>query len=126
MLGRGVAGVTRYPVRLLRSLPRAIPNVDETPFGVLPGAGTIGGITRTILRRSQRPPKLDINAPKTRFNGRITPHRRFPFCPPSAYEGKAGKKHHGAQAKNVRGPSRSRPVCPRVVGRSDLPAQPHV
>ena len=57
MLGRGVAGVTRYPVRLLRSLPRAIPNVDETPFGVLPGAGTIGGVTRTILRRSQRPPR---------------------------------------------------------------------
>src|SRR3954452_20667479 len=39
MLARGLLGLPRYPVRALRSLPRAIPNLEETPFGTLPGAG---------------------------------------------------------------------------------------
>jgi len=126
MLGRGVAGVTRYPVRLLRSLPRAIPNVDETPFGILPGAGTLGGITRTILRRSERPPKLDINAPKTRFNGRITPHRRFAFGQLSLDEVKAVKNDHGATVNDV-----VVSICAGAVRRwllenDELPDQPLV
>src|SRR5436189_2041274 len=37
LLGRGLLGLPRYPLRALRSLPKAIPNVDEPPFGVLPG-----------------------------------------------------------------------------------------
>src|SRR3954447_1347358 len=32
MLARGLLGVPRYPVRALRSLPRAVPNIEETPF----------------------------------------------------------------------------------------------
>ena len=42
MLGRGLLGLPRYPLRALRSLPRAVPNIDETPLGTLPGAGTLG------------------------------------------------------------------------------------
>ena len=38
---RGLLGLPRYPLRLLRSLPAAIPNLDETPFGMLPGAGAV-------------------------------------------------------------------------------------
>src|SRR3954452_6755072 len=101
MLGRGVVGVSRYPVRLLRSLPRAIPNVDETPFGVLPGASTVGSVTRTVLRRSARPPKLDVVAPKTKFNGRITPHRRFAFGQVSLDEVKLVKNEHGTTVNDV-------------------------
>src|SRR3954449_10400823 len=41
LLARGLLGVPRYPVRMLRSLPSAIPNLDQTPFGTLPGAGTL-------------------------------------------------------------------------------------
>src|SRR3954469_2430118 len=41
MVARSLMGVPRYPTRALRSLPRAVPNIDETPFGVLPGAGTV-------------------------------------------------------------------------------------
>src|SRR3954453_7970042 len=36
MLGRGLLGVPRYPVRLLRSLPTAMPNIEDTPLGTLP------------------------------------------------------------------------------------------
>src|SRR2546423_9140858 len=106
MLGRGLLGVPRYPLRALRSLPRAIPHVEETPFGVLPGASTIGGVsrtvTRTLLRRNgPRPPKLDVAAPKTSFNGRITPHRRFAFGQLSLEEVKEVKNRYGTTVNDV-------------------------
>src|SRR4051794_11820848 len=50
MLGRGLLGVPRYPVRFLRSLPSALPNLEDTPFGVLPGAGTLSRAVN-VLRR---------------------------------------------------------------------------
>jgi diacylglycerol O-acyltransferase / wax synthase len=102
MLGRGLLGLPRYPLRALRSLPRAIPNVDETPFGVLPGAGTLSSVTRRVLRRNgPRPPKLGIQAPKTTFNGRITPHRRFAFGRLSLDEIKEVKNAHGTTVNDV-------------------------
>ena len=36
---RGLLGLPRYPLRLLRALPSALPNLDETAFSTLPGAG---------------------------------------------------------------------------------------
>ena len=32
-------GIPRYPLRALRSLPAAVPNLQETPFSTLPGVG---------------------------------------------------------------------------------------
>ena len=37
MLARGLMGLPRYPLRMLRSLPRALPNLDETPVRGAPG-----------------------------------------------------------------------------------------
>ena len=40
MLTRGLMGFPRYPLRILRSLPRALPNLDESPvFATFPGLG---------------------------------------------------------------------------------------
>ena len=39
MLARGLLGLPRYPLRLLRALPSALPNLDETAFSTLPGHG---------------------------------------------------------------------------------------
>src|SRR5919199_743938 len=50
LLGRGLLGLPRYPARLLRSLPAAVPNIEDTPFGVLPGAGTVGRLAGTVQR----------------------------------------------------------------------------
>ena len=36
----GLLGVPRYPLRMLRALPKAIPNLEDTPFGIFPGMGT--------------------------------------------------------------------------------------
>src|SRR3954452_22435483 len=78
MRGRGLLGLPRYPVRALRALPRTIPNIEETPLNALPGAGLVGGLARRVARRDGAP-KAELVAPKTSFNGRITPHRRFAF-----------------------------------------------
>src|SRR3954451_20283076 len=51
MLGLGLLGVPRYPFRMLRALPRAIPNLEDTPFGTLPGAGTVS-LLAGVLRRA--------------------------------------------------------------------------
>src|SRR3954471_11570683 len=127
MLGRGLLGVPRYPLRLLRSLPRAIPHVDETPVRVLPGAGTVSGLTRTVLRRNgPRPPKLGIQAPKTSFNGRITPHRRFAFGQLSLDEVKEIKNAHGTTVNDVV-PAICAGGVPRwLLEHDELPGEPLV
>src|SRR5215212_3903281 len=94
MVGRGLLGVPRYPVRALRSLPRAVPNIEETPFGVLPGAGTVGRVTGALLGRGNR--RGQLRAPKTRFSGQVSPHRRFAFGKLSLDEVKAAKNAHGS------------------------------
>ncbi|MEA2449328.1 MAG: diacylglycerol O-acyltransferase / wax synthase [Thermoleophilaceae bacterium] len=99
MLARGLLGVPRYPVRALRSLPRAVPNIDETPFGVLPGAGTISKLSGRLLRSDRN--RAGLRAPKTRFSGRVSPHRRFAFGKIALDEVKAVKNVHGVTVNDV-------------------------
>ena len=56
MLARGVLGLPRYPLRALRSLPGALPNLDETAFGGLPGAEALARTSERVRRavRGQR------------------------------------------------------------------------
>jgi WS/DGAT/MGAT family acyltransferase len=104
MLGRGLLGLPRYPVRLLRSLPSAAPNVEDTVLGTLPGAGAVGGLARQIGRvvgRNGRPERGDLTAPRTSFNGRISPHRRFVFGQMDLDEVKAVKNVHGVTVNDL-------------------------
>lgn len=83
MLGRGLLGLPRYPVRALRSIPAAMPNLEDTPFGTLPGARVAGRVARRARRLAGAEAPIRGNRrlvpPKTSFNGRISPHRRFAF-----------------------------------------------
>ena len=130
LLARGLLGLPRYPVRLLRSLPSAVPNLQDTPFGVLPGAGTVGGVAgrlqRLVARADSRPERGRLAAPKTSFNGRISPHRRFAFGRLSLEEVKAAKNAHGCTVNDV-----VVSICAGAVRRwllehDDLPDEPLV
>ena len=50
MLARGLMGLPRYPVRMLRSLPGALPNLDATPFGNLPGAERVAKVSERLRK----------------------------------------------------------------------------
>jgi WS/DGAT/MGAT family acyltransferase len=90
---------------LLRSLPAAVPNIEETPFGVLPGAGTVGRLTGAVQRALGASPapggRGQLSAPKTSFNGRISPHRRFAFGQLPLDAVKAVKNAHGCTVNDV-------------------------
>jgi diacylglycerol O-acyltransferase / wax synthase len=85
MLARGVIGLGRQPLRAMRSLPTTLPNLTELPgVAVLPGgpmvARAVGRTRSAIMRRD--PHVLEATtarAPKTIFNGPISPHRRYAF-----------------------------------------------
>ena len=99
MLGLGMLGLPRYPVRMLRALPKALPNLEDTPFGIFPGAGVLSRVAGTVFRGDVERPEL--TAPKTLFSGRITPHRRFVFGQLSLDDFKAAKNAHGATVNDV-------------------------
>jgi diacylglycerol O-acyltransferase / wax synthase len=85
MLGRGVLGLPRQPLRALRSIPTTLPNVTELPgVNAVPGGPALSrGVARArsaLLRRDPR--VLEVTTarpPRTPFNRPISPHRRFAF-----------------------------------------------
>ena len=99
MLALGLLGLPRYPFRMLRALPKAIPNLEDTPFGVFPGAGTLSRVAGALTRDGVERP--DLVAPKTKFSGRISPHRRFAFGQLPLTTFKAAKNKHGTTVNDV-------------------------
>jgi diacylglycerol O-acyltransferase / wax synthase len=107
MLTRGLMGVPRYPLRMLRSLPRALPNLDESPvFAGIPGTSLIARVTDRLTRPlSNRETGVlahtTYKAPRTCFNGRISPHRRFAFGQLELDEVKEVKNKHRCTVNDV-------------------------
>ncbi|HEU0024425.1 MAG TPA: wax ester/triacylglycerol synthase family O-acyltransferase [Thermoleophilaceae bacterium] len=106
MLGRGLLGLPRYPVRLLRALPSALPNLDETAFNTLPGTGLASRVAERVGRTLSRADggvleRTSLKAPRTSFNGRISPHRRFAFGRLSLEAVKQVKNRHGCTVNDV-------------------------
>jgi WS/DGAT/MGAT family acyltransferase len=131
MLARGLLGVPRYPVRLLRSLPSTIPNVDEVPaiFGGIPGAGTVGRIAsrvQGVVTDGTTRGRNTLQAPKTKFNGRISPHRRFAFGQLPLDEVKEVKKARGVTVNDVVVSICAGAVRRWLVEHDDLPDEPLV
>ena len=124
MLGLGTLGLPRYPFRMLKALPKAIPNLEDTPFGIFPGVGTLSKVAGTLMRDGvQRP---DLTAPKTLFSGRISPHRRFVFGQLPLSEFKAAKNTHGATVNDVVVSVCAGAVRRWLLAHEDLPETPLV
>jgi len=104
MLGRGLLGLPRQPLRALGTVPQALAHLPHLPVvGDLPGAGLVARATR-LLRRGYDGELLErpkARAPRTRFNGRISPHRRLAFGSLSLTEVKAIKAAFGVTVNDV-------------------------
>ena len=133
MLGRGLVGLARQPLRALRSAPTALPNLTELPgANAFPGVPTLSRAltgARRALGGPQDPGILEITSarpPRTCFNGPISAHRSFAFGSVSLDTVKAIKDSAG-----IEGQRRGRAVCAGAVRellleRGELPDDPLV
>ena len=85
MLGRGILGLPNQPLRALRSVPTALPNLVDLPgANALPGVPTLTrAVTRArrALGSDEDPDVLEVTtarAPTTFFNGKISPTAAWP------------------------------------------------
>jgi diacylglycerol O-acyltransferase len=132
MLTRGLLGLPRYPLRMLRSLPRALPNLDESPvFAGIPGTGLVARVADRLTRPlSNRETGVlahtTYKAPKTRFNGRISAHRRFAFGQLELDEVKEVKNKHRCTVNDVVVSICAGAVRSWLLDHDDLPPDPLV
>jgi WS/DGAT/MGAT family acyltransferase len=130
MLARGLLGVPRYPLRLLGSVPRALPNVAEVPsLGGIPGLTTVGRVAERAQRMIGRGGvvgHLDLTPPHTSFNGRVSAHRRFAFDSLSLGEVKRIKDEHGCTVNDVIVSGCAGAVRRWLVEHDELPPEPLV
>jgi diacylglycerol O-acyltransferase / wax synthase len=107
MLFRGALGAPRYIGRVARALPSTLPNVQDVQiFAQIPGVPTVGRTTARIARlisgRQQRVlERSNLTPPRTSFNGRVSPHRRFAFGQLSLDAVKQVKNEHGCTVNDV-------------------------
>ena len=133
MLGRGLAGVPRQPLRALGSIPKTLPNLPDLPGAQLvPGMRTAGKITNAVKRRLPVVGDGDIldapkvRVPKTSFNGRISPHRRFSFDSLPLDRVKAVKNELGITVNDVVVATCATGVREWLLERDELPDDPLV
>jgi diacylglycerol O-acyltransferase len=131
MLARGVAGIPRQPWRALKALPSTLPALTEVPgANALPVVPALSkGLSR--LRGIAGAPTgagiLEITsarAPKTSFNGRISPHRGFAFGSLSLDEVKAIKNELGTTVNDVVVTLCAGAVRQWLLDRDELPSTP--
>ena len=131
LLARGLLGLPKYPLRVLRALPSTLPNVGEVPaiFGVIPGATAVGRLARRAQRLAGADGQLPtpkLTAPRTSFNGRISAHRRFAFGRLELDTVKAIKNAYGATVNDVIVAICTGAVRRWLVEHDELPEEPLV
>jgi diacylglycerol O-acyltransferase / wax synthase len=133
MLGRGLAGLARAPVRALRSAPAAIPNLTDLPgANAFPGVPTLSRALTSVRRAlggPQDPGILEITTarpPRTCFNGPISSHRSFAFGSVSLDTVKAIKNEAGVKVNDVIVAVCAGAVREFLLERDELPDEPLV
>ena len=130
MLARGMLGMPRYPLRLIGSVPRALPNIDEVPtLSAVPGvkaAGRLASTAQRALGRGRVVGQVDLTPPRTSFNGRVSPHRRYAFGQLSLSDVKDVKNHYGCTVNDVVVGICAGAVRRWLIERDELPDDPLV
>jgi len=130
MLGRGLLGIPRQPIRALRGLPTTLASLPAIPGARdLPGVATIARLGVAMRRvTGQGNMVLDFphqTAPQTPFNdGRISPHRRFSFGQLSLDAVKRIKDRHGVTVNDVVVTLCAGAVRRWLIDHEALPAEP--
>jgi diacylglycerol O-acyltransferase len=133
MLGRGLLGVPRQPLRAVRSIPTALPNLTDLPgANAFPGVPTLSrGISRLrqAVSSEEDPGILEVTSarpPRTPFNGPISPHRRFSFGSVSLDTVKAIKNELKVTVNDVVVSLATTAVRDWLLERDALPEEPLV
>jgi len=131
MLARGVAGLPRQPVRAVAAVSRTLPHLDSVAMlRHVPGIGTTAAISRRLARLSPR--RRDggilqgatLTAPRTRFQGSITPHRRVAFGSLPLADVKAVKNAAGCTVNDVVMTICAGALRDWLAARGELPSDP--
>ena len=106
MLARGIAGLPEYPLRVLESLPGALPNLEEVGiYDAIPGAREIARLARGAQTMfgygDDAVEREQVVPPRTSFNGRVSPHRRLAIGRLPLDAVKAIKNEHDATVNDV-------------------------
>ena len=131
MLGRGLVGLMRQPLRVMRAGPTALPHLDDVPtIRHLPGVKLVARTSRAIKRalpvtsNALSAQGSDITAPRTRFQARVSPHRRVAFGSLSLREVKAIKNTFGCTVNDVVVAVCTSGLRSWLDERGELPAEP--
>ncbi len=132
MLGRGLLGVPRQPVRALQSLPKALPALANFPGGaMMPGVPHLQRARAELDRRlrGHDPGLVEVRAsraPRTRFNGKVSAHRRFSFGDLPLADVKRLKNELGIKVNDVVVALCATAVRDWLLQRDELPDDPLV
>jgi WS/DGAT/MGAT family acyltransferase len=133
MLGRGLLGAPRQPLRAMRTLPSIVPNLGGLPgVEAVPGVPTIGRAAsraRRLLSGSRDGEVLErptTQVPRTRFNAPVSPHRRYSFGQLSLDRIKAIKNELGITVNDVVVALSASALRSWLLERDELPDEPLV
>lgn len=108
MLGRGAVGMLRQPLRVLRAAPRTLRHLDDVPtIRGVPGVKAVARSARLVARAlpggsaKSTPKGSDVVAPQTRFQARVSAHRRVAFGSVSLDDVKMVKNAFGCTVNDV-------------------------
>jgi diacylglycerol O-acyltransferase / wax synthase len=128
MFVRGLAGIPRQPVRLLRSVPRALPHLDQVvTLRSLPGVARAASLARAAGRLGRNGDVVDdlrVAAPHTATSGLISGRRSVAFGSTSLDGVKAIKNRYGVTVNDVVMTIVAGGLRSWLAAQNDLPGKP--
>jgi diacylglycerol O-acyltransferase len=132
MLALGIAALPRQPLRAVRALPSTLANLEDLPgVRALPGISLLGRAATEARRllpgvECHEVDALATRAPQTRFNRRVSAHRRFSFGSISLDRVKAIKNELGITVNDVVMGVCATALRDWLLARDELPDEPLV